>query len=80
MRKIDEEIFRNTPEMLKSNERLGILIKEEKRTRKLDIEERDIRKKIKEHNEKVRNYNIELGKTTEKLKKLQDKFFNEMEF
>lgn len=80
LRKIDNEIKRNTPEMLKLNERLGLLIKEKKRTRQLDLEERDIRKKIRYHNESVRSYNKELDEYTGILKRLQDKFFDEIEF
>lgn len=80
LRKIDNEIKRNTPEMLKLNERLGLLIKEKKRTRQLDLEERDIRKKIRGHNESVRSYTKKLDKITGILKGLQDKFFDEIEF
>lgn len=80
LRKIDEEIDRNTPEMRESSKRLDFLVQQKRRSRKIDIEERYIRKKIREHNEKVRSYNNELGKITEKLKRLQDKFFNEIEF
>lgn len=79
LKKVDEEIKRDKPEMLKLSERLDILIKQ-KRTRKADIEERDIRKKVGEYNKKVGNYNKEVLESTEKLKRLQDKFFDDVEF